>query len=239
MKKFATAVLFSAVLAAGQASAASSAPVTWNAPVTQTGAASDIVTAGTLFAAINSGASTTVNGVTFVGGGSLSGSNVTFAGGVSFSGANLFNTSFGTAPGSWDSSYSALINSGTSGANSATPTITLSGLTVGNTYSLQIFEVYGNNGYGPWPTSFTAGGSASSAVATGTSSTPAPQYITGSFTANAATEAISLSGPSGYGVFSALQVRTVSAVPEPGSLSMMGAGALTFVFLGWRRRRAH
>jgi len=236
-KKLALALAAALALSTGQAYAAS-APITWSAPALATGNASDVITTGTLFAAINSGASTTVNGVTFVGGGALNGSNVTFAGGVSFSGANLFNTSFGTAPGTWNSSYSALVNSGTSGDNGSTPTLSLSGLTVGNVYSLQIFEVYGNNGYGPWPTSFSAGGNTSSAVSTGTSSAPAPQFITGTFTANAATEAISLSGPSGYGVFSAVQVRTVSAVPESGTASLMGVGMLTFVFLGWRRRSA-
>ena len=239
IKSFTLALLASASLASIDVHAAS-APITWGTPTNETGNVSDVIITGTLVAAVTSGASTTLNGVSFIGGayGAAfpSVSTLNFGSGVTLTGASASNFSWATVPTSWNPSYQTLVNTGSSGANANNPTLTISGLTVGNTYLLQIFEPTSvGNVFGPWPTTFSAGGKTSSAV-----TNSAPQYITGTFTANATSEAITLSGSNGYGVFAALQLRntTVAPVPEASASLMMSAGLAALGFLGWRRRRA-
>ena len=225
-----------AALGAGQARAAA---ISWGAVTNDTGQASDVITTGTLLDAGYYGpaywlpSTTAVNGVTF--------NNLVYSGGSVSDGADLSMTPMGangTGPGApltgWDANYAAMINRGafvTPGASP--PALTISGLTVGEQYTVQIWMPNWNFA---WPDAFSDGVNQSGTVnSAGQSAIPQygigvvadPQYVTGTFTADASTQliyAIATSPPGAQQAgFSAVQVRSDEAppAPEPASLALL------------------
>ena len=251
-----------AALAGLAAMPASAANIVWSAPVNATGNAGQIVTAGTAFAAVTSGPDTVVNGVSFVGSTGFDRATGTISFGaapITVTGAQANDDHWGpVAPASWDAGYAALVRQAAysqNGGQSANMQILIDGLTLGSTYSVQLFEPFWDHN---WATAF-AGGSATSALVNlagdawpGLGAASLPQFVTGTFVANSASQAIRLTSPGGYVIFDAIQVRTLatfqphpidsqllldSAVPEPASWATMlaGFGALG---MAMRRKRA-
>jgi glucuronoarabinoxylan endo-1,4-beta-xylanase len=188
------------------------AAITWSPPANITGD-NDVSTLGTQLYAETWGAGTTVNGVTFANDGSKTGdAKVAIAFPAANSGVSAIAVGGGTsAPYSQlSSSYKNLVQGlvyGGTGAAGATTTgtIMLQGLTVGNFYQVQIWindsRSGASGGTNSYPTrtaylSSAGGNSVGLAHCVGsTSSSPAGglgQYVIGTFTADATTQAISL-----------------------------------------------
>lgn len=222
MNKLLRIACVAAVLVA--ASPAMAADVTWAAPQNATGNASDVITSGALFAAFNTGPTTTVNGVTFASG---------FVAPITLTGVNTI-TNIYSAPNFADPAYNALVGTGAYSGSNAPFTMNITGLTAGKTYAVQIFAPFWNNN---WATAFTGGTSTSGLVNLtgpnqGAGASSVPQYVVGTFVADSANQQITLSSPTSYVLLSAAQVR---AVPEPATWAMMlvGFGMAGF---GLRRR---
>jgi hypothetical protein len=216
----------SALIALG--GAAQAATITWATPQNATGNASDVITSGSLFAAATTGPTTTLNGVTFAN---------AFSSSIVLSGVDTI-TGIYSNPNFADSNYNQSLSVGAY-SNSGNPfSITISGLTIGNTYALQIFEPFWNNN---WATAFTAGNTSGLVNLTGpdqgVGASEVPQFVTGTFTALTGTQTITLSSPTSYVLVAAMQVRDVTTdVPEPASWAMLIAGfGLTGAAM--RRRR--
>ncbi len=207
------------------ASAAQAADITWATPVNATGNASDVITAGTLVAAHNTGPTTTLNGVTFTSG---------FTGLITLAGVDTITNAY-SSPTFSDPAYNALVGTGAYSSSGSPFTINITGLTAGGHYEVQLFEPFWNNN---WATAFTGGSSTSGLVNLsgpnmGAGSSLVPQYVTGTFTADGSSQLITLSSPTSYVLLGAAQVR---AVPEPATWMMMlfGFGIIGF---GLRARR--
>ncbi|MDB5585023.1 MAG: motif putative anchor domain protein [Bradyrhizobium sp.] len=223
MNKFLRIASIAAVLIA--ASPAMAADITWAAPTNATGNASDVMTSGTLFAAFNTGPTTTLNGVTFTSG---------FAAPITLTGVNT-TTNIYSAPNFADPAYNALVGTGAYSGSGAPFTMNISGLTAGKTYAVQIFAPFWNNN---WATAFTGGTSTSGLVNLtgpnqGAGASSVPQYVIGTFVADSANQQITLSSPTSYVLLAAAQVR---AVPEPATWAMMLLG-FSMVGFGMRNRR--
>lgn len=224
----------------------SAAPITWGT-VSGIGVSgdSDINTAGTFITAYNiGGATTTVNGVVFVGtGGSTSAagiSNIGFPGSAFTSGATPIGSPFDLLSGN----YQSLVGTGGYVAYPS-GTFTLSGLTTGNTYS---FQIWANDSRGTNDPDFQADIASRTSIFSGVTdvallqNTGGPgsdnyagglgQMVTGTFVADASTQSI---GTTPYALLNAYQVRDITAIPEPTSAVLVGVGALGFAVC---RRRA-
>lgn len=230
--------------------AINAATIIWSAPTNETGNASDVVTTGTFLESAWAGGNGTgtldgpgdiaLNGVVFA----AQSSNGVFDDGsqITVSGAVLADSAGGSAPGSWNAAYQQLAGvANLSGINgpSATMTITLGGLTIGQNYEVQIFEPWYNAAQ--FSTTFTAGNT-SSAASNGIQGPPitTAQYITGTFTADATTEAIVAAGSGNpHAILAAIQVRTepvtTSSAPEPEAFGLVAAGLAGVALL--RRQR--
>jgi hypothetical protein len=206
-----------AAISIGAASQASASDITWSKSADETGRPSDVLTSGTLVAAVTAGRSTTVNGVKFVGQ-----SPSKTAGLINFGAApirveavqNSYGQ-YGGAPAKWDAGYRLLVSGG---AYSEVPTspmkIRISGLTAGKKYEVQIFEAFWNANFA---TVFVSGQNQSSALnlsgdaKTGSSASSTPQYVNGTFVADSESETISLTSTTGYVIFDAIQIRDMGA----------------------------
>lgn len=229
-----------------------------------------ISTNGTSLIAINGGGDAvttqTVNGVTFTAatftttGAGITGGGVTMTGNFS---AGAGPTTFGDGEFSGNAPLYNLINSAVYGGGGDSTTVSFSGLTVGNTYEMQIManDARGGTNAGirdvAWQMGLTDGADATTIAATvdltnrpfNDSSSPdvAGDYIIGTFTADAGTQTFNmvatrsgftigdaLTNPNGNQVqFNGFQLRDISPVPEPSSALL----ALVGLAFGLRRQR--
>jgi PEP-CTERM motif len=225
------AIALCAAIAVMLATAANAANVTWQTPVSISGA-SDISTLGTFFgswAPGNDWGGTDradyfpVNGVTFAAYGT-SGANFSFSG----AGINMDRYNGFADPGTADANYNHLLHTAEFNWNAGSSSLTVSwnGMTVGTTY---LVEAWLNDGRGGQSGSsvFTGGSNTSDPVAIGNG---APgQYIIGTYVADSDAQSFTMSP----GIM--LNLLQVREVPEPSTLAFlaMGTGAL---FFGFRRK---
>ena len=212
MMRIVLTIAAAAAITMGVASQASASDITWSKAVDETGRPTDVVTGGAFFAAVTAGGSTTVNGVKFVGQTQSKTAGLILFGSAPIKVEAVQNNydQYGTAPAKWDPGYRLLVSGG---AYSETPSpmkIQISGLTVGKTYVVQIFEAFWNANY---PTEFAGGQRQSSALnlsgdaRPGSSASSTAQYVTGTFVADSESESISLTSSTAWMVFDAIQVR--------------------------------
>lgn len=223
---------------------ASAALITWGSATTISGD-TDVSTSGTLVGAFNIGGtgvpSTTVNGVTFQS--FVVGTTGGTAGNFALSGSGiLINASDSTSPpfSNLSAAYKTLLATAT---NTSSPiTLTISGLTVGDTYQFEFWSHASNPNYvGNRPV--TANGDGGTVLVNSNASNAVGglgQFAIGTFLANSSTQTISFSGPSGVPLdgFQLRDTTPISApVPEPASLAIWGLSALSCAVVGYRRRR--
>ena len=206
--------------AAASLTIAQAATITWDAPASASGDGStDVITAGTSVYAYQYGTLTsdlTINGVTF-----QSTTDTTADSFASTSNASQ-QGDIGVIAGT-TGDYESLLRQNIWNAASV-GTWTLSGLTDGNDYTVQFWVA--DTRYGAAQAStFSDGTNVSDPLLISTG-----QYVTGTFTADATTQAITIAGD---GVFNAMQLRT-TAVPEPSSTALLGLGGLALIL---RRRK--
>ena len=211
----------------------------------------DVVTTGTLMGAFTLGGSSvlspTVNGVAFTGLDISSGSASSGSFSLSLDPSVLGPVS-NTSGGS-DAPFSALSTSYQdllSWASQGSLTITMSGLTVGDSY---MFEWWTNDSAAPFSEAMDGDdGTYTLATYPSLASYGVPgtlgQFVTDSFTADSSTQEIVLSAPphGGAAEINAFQLRaassTVTATPEPSSLVLMALGALALLATARYRRYA-
>jgi hypothetical protein len=215
---------FVALMAFGSATQA--ADIVWSAPTDATGNASDVVTEGFLVAARTTGPATTLNGVTFL---------HPFSQQIVLSGVDTITNGF-SAPNFSNASYNDLVGTGAYSSSASSFKITISGLTSGQKYLVQLFNPFWNFN---WATAYTGGANTSGLVNlsgpdVGAGASTVPQNVVGRFTATGTTQEITTSSPTQYVLLAAAQVR---AVPEPESWMLLITGfGLTGAAM--RRRRA-
>ncbi len=214
--------------------------VSWQSPTTISGP-TDVSTLGTYFGswAPNAANALTVNGVTFQNFSDLPGLN------------NNFQNSTGTgsfqSPLTSDNNYNLLLTSGAFQNDSSSPSISWGGLTVGDTYLIQLWVNDGRNStVDQRSETVTGGANTSASLAYGSGNGPGGNpaglpghYIIGTFLAGTTGESISLnSGPAFPSAqLDILQVRDLTAVPEPSTFALLGSG-LCVMLAGFRRRSA-
>lgn len=215
------------------ASARASA-ITWG-PATTASADSDVVTNGLLVAAYNVGVTTgfsplTINTVTFTAVGLTSGMP---SGSPEF--WNPDGAAFGTASG-LSSAYQDMLRSGAEAHPSAT--LTLTGLTIGHPYLVQLWVDDSRGGGVATRTetlTSTGGNTVQLAFNFPQVSGGAGQFAVGTFFADGANQVINISG-SATGVSAISQINAYQLrdlVPEPSTIALLSLGGL----LLFRRRR--
>lgn len=238
--------LASAALLLGAAATAPAATLTWGAPTTIS-ADGNVVNAGITVGAFRLGstglAAATVNGVTFAPVGLADGTSVITIGNFSFNAGSSYSTN--TAAGSTVAPYSNLsaplknlLQAGTfSELNRMT--LTMGGLTVGRNYTFQWFSsnagifsdsahtlVRATGGTGEVTIDTNTGGFVGAGQAVG----GIGQFATGTFTADATSQAITFVSPNDFAYLTAFQLRTI---PEPSTTLLGALAGLTLL----RRRR--
>jgi hypothetical protein len=212
-----------AAIAGFAAMAQAQSDITWQSPVTISGA-SDVNNSGSLlgtWAPFNGNASSglTVNGVTFQAFPDLPGAADTFDNGGG-------NGTF-ASPGTADNNYNNLLNAGAFGNNSTPYSVSWNGMTVGNTYLVQFWVNDGRNSTVNQRTeTLTGGTSTSAALAYGSGSSGPGQFIIGTFLATSASETLTLTPGAAFpsAQFNLLQVRDITPVPEPSVAALFVAG---------------
>jgi hypothetical protein len=181
------------------------------------------------------GIDTTVNGVTFNQVTTYEPSNPTISWSsvpnITFNGlnpnANGLNSHGPVGP---SSSYASLMTQGVfndvTGASS--PFWTFSGLTINQQYEVQFFAPYWNNTF---EMRFSDGTNSSGLVETGnTNAATQPEFLLGTFTANATSQNVFVDPSPQYSFVGATQLR---AVPEPSTWALIlgGVGLMAFRFV--------
>jgi subtilisin-like proprotein convertase family protein len=192
--------------------------IAWSAPVTFTGDVAQVLNNGFPQTAIGFASTPlTINGVTFA----RLISDGTIAQGAQVSLPSIFanSGSLGIPGGATD--YRRLL----AHANfhqTANGAITISGLTAGIRYQVQLFMPFWDNA---WPTAFgsTGGGAAILETGYGTAH-PNPDIITGTFTATAATQVISYEPVNGWAGLAALSLRRL----DPPTPLLLPSGAVSW-----------
>jgi hypothetical protein len=219
------------------ASTASAQDINWGTPQALTGD-SDILASGAYFDAFIPQYTSTAlvaAGVTFNSDAALSASGG--GDGIISYGWDAGNNLRYSFPGTFSlgsTEFNAVMEAGGAyidGAGSGS--VTISGLTAGNSYLLQEFEYDNGNG------GATILGGATPATITGGSTGGQGEYVTGTFTATGATESFSLTGDTGtaFTVLGAISVRDITAVPEPSTAGLFVGGLVLVLSLIHRRRR--
>jgi hypothetical protein len=193
----------------------------------------------------------TVDGVTFnassaAGGATVGDSNISLT--LSANTWSQFgdnNGGFPANPPTASTAFAALITSGGvfDNVNFDPGVITISNLTLGATYDVQIFN-YSHTGQISAPGEDTIFSSGNSADLFDDDGNGNGQFVTGSFTALSSTELIQFSAPDS-GVFTPVvgainveQVDAASAVPEPSTYALLLSGVLALIFFNVRKRRS-
>jgi hypothetical protein len=204
----------------GLAATASASPIAWGTPV-NISAASDVSQSGTFVDGIEgwSGNTTlTIGDATFHQPSVNAGSYSTPSGDI----ALTFGSSFPF--GNFNSSspqYNALVNENGNGDGTAT----LSGLTTGLTYQVEVWAVtigFTNTTTLDGTTALNAGSG---------------QFVLGSFTASSGTESFTYTGTNGGARISAVQLRQLTTVAEPSSVMLASLGAVGLLVVCYRVRR--
>jgi fibronectin-binding autotransporter adhesin len=215
-------VCFAAVSAAAilAGSVASGAAVYWN-PNTLIAGDSDVLASGTLSYAYNfnntAAASATVNGVAFTGTNAFTGTiatNLTLSG-LTANGANTFGGATGTYAALSASYRNLLVGASYGGAGAGT--VTLNNLTVGQTYAVQLW-INDSRTFGSARTAVitSAGGNSVTLDYNNTETTGGVgQHVTGVFTADATTQAFTITG-SASSQINSIQLRNITAAGAPG-----------------------
>lgn len=166
------------------------AAISWQTPTNETGLASDISNVGTYFDSATAGSTAAVGGVTFNGETGFSGGVLSFGASSNIHVSSVQSPYSGgfSAPATRDAGYKTLVAGGAFNRATSPEFVTPGGLSIGRTYTIQIFEAFWN---GNWATAFSDGVHASGNVnltggdeGAGASSVPA--YVIGTFTADAA-----------------------------------------------------
>jgi hypothetical protein len=218
------AVALVILTAFGTARATQGATITWSAPQNITGD-TDVSTAGALVQASNvSGATTTINGVTFTPFATGSG------GGSASSGVFTLNGAYGDYDGylnenaSFSDSYKALLASGNFGYNNSIMTLVISSLMVGKSYQFQVWVNDSRGLYGQQGTTVTSGASVHLVGNTTGANGGIGQYLIGTFVADATTQSIQFQGDANVGTLeNAFMLRDLDGTaPANGGLSATG-----------------
>lgn len=211
--------------------AAQAAAITWSTGPTFSGANGfqGILTNGTLIAAVNTGSTGVPLTV------DPTGLNITF---TSQDSPFLPNFFFGSgSPGSTDAAWNSIIDSNEWASADFLADDFLGGLTVGNSYQIQLFAADSRSCCAARTSGFGDGlGNFSANIVQGSFTS-----IVGLFTADAATQDIFFETSSNAPILNAYVLRQtavappVIGVPEPMTLSLLGAG-LAGVALARRKR---
>jgi hypothetical protein len=267
IKKQTSIKLAAATLAAGlAASTVQASTIDWGSGAQNISGDSDVSVYGTLvdafaFSTADSAAATTVNGVTFAPWAfpaldlpDYTGQTSTSLGNYSFSEDAGFLTAYDSL--GWGSgpitglsgAYGNLLISGASSTYYSTLSLTMSGLTVGQTYQFQWwdnnsgFEYSQANGFTPGYSTATAGNTVGLNANDGVSQGTLGQYAIGTFTADAATQEIDFNGSSFYGtdpMLNAFQLRELTPTPEPSTWALAAVGLVIFGRKFYPRRSRH
>lgn len=217
MRKRSTSALLALGLTVTQAHAAL---ITWYGQSTIT-SASDVATSG-IFVAAEGGYSSTlvINGVTF--------DTAAESNAISFGGS--LSGGFGSGAPTGDANFDTLLRDGYYTSNPGTPeTLTLSGLTIGVQYRVQVFIGVWDNNY---PTTLSDGTTSINML----NAANTPTFSFGTFTADGTEQTFTYNGTGGdHGIISAIALYSV--IPEPSTYAAI-AGAAAFGLVILRRRRA-
>jgi len=205
--------------------------ITWNSIGTISGD-SDVLTNGAYLDAIKSStvlatADDVVNGVTF---------HLINTSGAETDGPDyiaLSNVSTGGGDGGFaggSAAYQNLMRGVSYVARNATGTITLSGLTVGHQYQVQV-----------WNASATSENDLAQLQGTTNTLLNGHNFAVGTFTATSLSDSFNFTVPSsgnvtGYAGITAISLRDLTAVPEPSTYAMLAAGAVALFGLARLRR---
>ena len=213
------------------------APISFGAATAITTADATLGLAGTVITAADFGAGNQT--VTLTGGQVInfdgSGANATVVGGNATTTGAFTSTSTSTGNTNFNSVLNGFNYDSAAGTNN-TKQITLSGLTAGQQYSLQLFGLddRGGNESSRQISFSDFSGNNSGAITSG-----ANDYVLGTFTALSSFETITESVPNG-GNINALVLRDISAAPEPSQIASLALAALGMlgVVLKARKRKA-
>lgn len=212
----------SLVVSLGLAATASASPIAWGTPVNISGA-SDVSQSGTFVDGMEgwSGNTTlTIGDATFhqpsVNGGIYSTPSSDIA--TTFGGSFQYGDPSGPSS---SPEYNALVNENGNGDGTAT----LSGLTTGLTYQVEVWAVTIS-----FTNTTTLDGTASLDAGAG-------QFVLGTFTATSGTETFAYTGTNGGARISAVQLRQLSTVAEPSSVMLASLGAVGLLAVCYRVRR--
>jgi hypothetical protein len=228
----AVALLVAGMVAAGTASAAT---ITWGptaVPLTEAG--TEVSTSGTLVQALNFGRGTssdfdtTINGVPFTGFANAAGTWIDPSSGTFSANSNTVVTPGYSGLGTYDLLLDGWLGSGGSTRNS----VTLSGLSIGQEYLVQLFladsRTIGNPSRSTYFPVIDVGEANEFIGPTYGSNNRNGFVINGTFTADGASQSFTINNdnaafatPAGFQL-NAYQIR---AVPEPATIGLLGAAA--------------
>jgi PEP-CTERM motif len=225
-----TAILYASIVSVLTAVANAQNDVNWQTPLTIS-APTDVNTQGTYFGswAPHGSGNFTINGVTFQNFSDLPSLANNFQNNT---GDNSFHN-----PGTSDANYNDYMTSGAFQNDSSSPSFSWNGMTIGDTYLVELWVNDARNSTTAQRTESVTGGANTSAFLSYGPAGGAGQFIIGTFVANTASESLSLNAGPNFpsAQLNLFQVRDLGAVPEPSTLAMLAAGAGA-MFFGFRRK---